>query len=200
MFEPKSSTLPGACPNNIQHFDQFRCHIAQFRRFPVAHSSSFNSGPHWITFHLHTCWSHQQLTATMGQAISVVREQLKNDNAEQQKQDEADLNNLATLLDARMQEYHTKLVHATGEDKTVPIKTVIEYKTHTSVNVSTEPSKQLNDAIEDLFGGNFLSSLKAATLAAGRSHKLGMSLLLDELYLIINRPSLVVHNLVSTTL
>lgn len=35
-----------------------------------------------------------------------------------------------------------------------------------SVNVSTEPSHELTSAVEELFGGNFMTSLKALTLGA----------------------------------
>lgn len=56
------------------------------------------------------------------------------------------------------------------------LQTIVDYKIHRSVSVSTEPSKELNTAIEDMFGGNFLSSLKAVTMAARKGPAVRRSL------------------------
>lgn len=105
----------------------------------------------------------------MGVAASTINtmyEEAQRQADEREKQVAADLNNLTMLLGAKSQEFMSKLVTNKGEDKTVPVKTIVDYKIHTSVSVSTEPSTQLNSALEEMFGGNFLSALKAVCLAA----------------------------------
>lgn len=83
-----------------------------------------------------------------------------------QRQVEADLKNLNEILTSKAEEYFLKLINNKGEDKTIPIKTLIEYKKHVSCSVSSGPSDKLNEAVEELFGGNFMSSLKAMALGA----------------------------------
>jgi hypothetical protein len=105
----------------------------------------------------------------MGNPISKVQNEIKTAEAAGElgmKQMEADIQNLMEILNARADEYYVKLVNSKGEDKSVPIKTVVDYKKHVSCQVSSEPSGELNTVIEELFGGNFLGSLKALCLAA----------------------------------
>ena len=106
-------------------------------------------------------------TSTMGISPSALIEKQKDKGTEAAAKMEADLATLERLLDSRANEFYLRLVNSEGEDKTVPIKTIIDYKRHISCSVSNEPSEQLNTAIEEMFGGNFLQSLKAMCLAAG---------------------------------
>lgn len=64
----------------------------------------------------------------MGQAASIVNDARDAANAkatEAEKQTEAELNNLSILLEARSQQFMSKLIANKGEDKTVPIKVVL---------------------------------------------------------------------------
>ena len=106
-------------------------------------------------------------TSTMGISPSALIEKQKDRGTEAAAKVEAEMATLERLLDSRANEFYLRLVNGKGEDKTVPIKTIIDYKRHISVSVSNEPSEELNTAIEEMFGGNFLASLKAMCLAAG---------------------------------
>ncbi len=123
----------------------------------------------------------------MGNPISKVQNEIKQAEAQadsDMKQMEADIQNLMAVLNARADEYYVKLVNSKAEDKSVPIKTVVEYKKHVSCQVSSEPSGELTAVIEELFGGNFLGSLKALCLAASEMKPRGMltswNLMLDR--------------------
>jgi len=86
--------------------------------------------------------------------------------AETQNKIESEMAMMESLLEARANEFYLRLINAEGEDKTVPIKTIIDYKRHVAISVKDEPSEELNGAIEDLFGGKYLSSLKAMCMLA----------------------------------
>jgi hypothetical protein len=104
----------------------------------------------------------------MGISPSKLLEDQRGREAKALQNAESELAILERLLDARANEFYLKLVNSDGEDKTVPIKTIVDYKRHISCSVSSEPSEQLNNAVEELFGGNFLASLKSMCLAAGK--------------------------------
>lgn len=103
----------------------------------------------------------------MGASVSRANELARQQQREAQAKMQAELSNLGEILLNKQQLYLSELINNKGENKTVPVKTFLEVKKHISVDVSTGPSKNLTDALENLFGGGFLASLKAFALGAG---------------------------------
>lgn len=110
---------------------------------------------------------HRRKALNMGASVSAANERARAQQREAQAKMEAELSNLNEILLNRQHLYLSQLINNKGEDKTIPVKTFLEVKKHLSVDVSSGPSKNLTDTLENLFGGHFLASLKAFALGAG---------------------------------
>jgi hypothetical protein len=102
----------------------------------------------------------------MGNPVSKAVKVLEQQQDEAEKTVAANLQTLINLLDAKEQQFRSALINSKGEDKTIPIDTVVEMKSYKAVEASTAPSQQLKDTISELFGGNFLNSLQGLALTA----------------------------------
>jgi len=103
---------------------------------------------------------------TMGQSVSDMTAKIKQQQDEAKKRVQAELSQLEATLNAKKEAYEAKIMMDKPSDKTLPIDTVVAKKSIISVNVSTSPSPQFQAALDDLFGGSYLSALKAVALMA----------------------------------
>lgn len=103
----------------------------------------------------------------MGNPVSKALEKSKTAATGAHKEVERDLQDLVEILRAKEEQLYEELISLNGDDTKIPIKQIVAEKKHASVKVSTQPSKELTDAIDDMFGKNVLPSLKALALGAG---------------------------------
>lgn len=127
----------------------------------------------------------------MGNSVAIAQAEAKKAMQGQQAalaQSQAQLAQLSVILGAKQEEYRMKLKTPDSTDRSIPIDTIISLKTDKSIDVSSAPSQKLTGAVEDMFGGNFLSAMRGVILGAldtvlgnntvGEKEKSGMTVIL----------------------
>eukprot|EP01083_Nonionella_stella_P141211 434616_1 len=102
----------------------------------------------------------------MGTTVSKKIKEIDSASEESGEKVKADLNALVAILNAKEDEFKAALITPNDANLELPIDTIVKMCSEKTVNVSTGPSKKMNDMVESLFGGEFLNGMKGLILGA----------------------------------
>ena len=92
----------------------------------------------------------------MGNPISSLRKELDQADAEKKKMQER-LNVLEKMVNYHLENAKTAMLSGDRGDQEIHTGTVVEFSTQVSITMTEKPNPELEDAINDFFGGNLLS-------------------------------------------
>ena len=95
----------------------------------------------------------------MGQAISVIKDTVKHENDQVKTELEERLNFLQTTTTDKMKVKLQEMLHGSDADLQIHGGTVVEQHIRVKIDASSDET-QLESAIDDLFGGDFLGGIK----------------------------------------
>ena len=95
----------------------------------------------------------------MGNPISSLREQVNQAEAEKVKQQER-LNVLEKMVENHLESAKTSIVNGERGDQEIHTGTIVEFNKQVNIKLSSKPSDDLEDAINNFFGGNISGGFK----------------------------------------